>query len=199
MVYGKHQIWRDKLGIGAGWQDVPSHYNFKKELRRLRRSHPRIPYTLQIEGATYWGNYEREFIAYSLGILDDVQMRIEYAEDMLELFWKEQFYKTPFSFEEALENYSLLRDYLFETFQVCDDWDQLSFYNIDWNIRDREILNIQLFKPLPTEWEEIIITRMQNFFLKRPYKYLDTDAKLVSIKLLNSKSEVIKEYPIHIS
>ena len=31
MVYPKHQIWRDKLGIGAGWQD-PVHYpGFPKE------------------------------------------------------------------------------------------------------------------------------------------------------------------------
>ena len=198
MLYSKHKIWRDTFGIGASWQDIPKRYNFDKELRRLRRSHPRIPYTLEIECSNYWGNHEREFIAYSLGILDDVQMEIHYADNMLGLFWREEFYSDPLSFKEALENYELLRDYLFETFKPCDDWEQLSFYDIDWksyhSTPSRSLLKIQLVKPLNEEWENRIIPRMKNFFSKRPYKYLLSDSKLIGIKLLDSKGTVIKEY-----
>lgn len=197
MVYKYHQIWRDKLGIGAGWQDIPSEYNFKTHLKNLRRSHPIIPYTLEIECNSYWGNFEREFIAYSMGILDDVQMDINHSEEERAMFWKEVFDKdTPIEFDEALESYELLRDYLFETFQVCDDWEQLTFYQIDWDIMHRQkrnVLKIQLAKPLNEYWESIIIPRMKDFFTKKPYEYMDKDAELTYI-ILCDRSGVVKEY-----
>lgn len=198
MVYKHHQIWRDKLGIGAGWQDVPSSYHFTNHLKNLRRSHPRIPYTLEIECSSYWGQFEREFIAYSMGILDDVQMDVNHSEEERTMFWKEVFGKdTPIEFDEALESYELLRDYLFETFQVCDDWEQLTFYQIDWDTMHREkrnVLKIQFAKPLSEYWESIIIPRMKDFFAKKPYEYMDKDAELISITLCDSKGNVVKEY-----
>ena len=197
MVYKPHQIWRDKLGIGAGWQDVPSEYHFKNHLKNLRRSHPIIPYTLEIECNSYWGNFEREFVAYSMGILDDVQMDINHSEEERTMFWKEVFGKdTPIEFDEALESYELLRDYLFETFQVCDDWEQLTFYQIDWDVMHREnrnVLKIQLAKPLSEYWESIIIHRMKDFFNKKPYEYMDKDAELTYIILCDGRG-VLKEY-----
>lgn len=197
MLYNKHKIWRDTFGIGTSWQDIPREYNFTEHLRRLRRSHPRIPYTLQIEVTTYWGNFEREFLGYCIGILDDVQMSINHSYEERVLFWKQEFNKDPIKFEDALENYELLRDYLFETFNACDDWEQLTFYNIDWDKlhkENRNVLNVQLCKPLSDDWEKLIIPRMHKFFIDRPYEYLNKDAQLVGIKLLNSKKEVIKEY-----
>jgi hypothetical protein len=197
MVYKHHQIWRDKLGIGAGWQDVPSKYHFKNHLKNLRRSHPIIPYTLEIECNSYWGNFEREFIAYSMGILDDVQMDINHSKEELTMFWDEVFGITPPDFAEALEAYELLRDYLFETFQDVDDWEQLTFYQIDWNIMHKNgsnVLKIQLAKPLNYYWEHIIIHRMKDFFIERPYVYMDKDAELISITLCDSKGNVVKEY-----
>lgn len=197
MVYKHHQIWRDKLGIGAGWQDIPSEYHFKQHLENLRRSHPIIPYTLEIECNSYWGNFEREFIAYSMGILDDVQMDINYSEEELEMFWQDVFGRPHISFEYALEHYVLLQDYLFETFQDVDDWEQLTFYQIDWDIMHRNgsnVLKIQLAKPLDYYWESIIIPRMKDFFIERPYVYMDKDAELISIALCDSKGNVVKEY-----
>lgn len=196
MVYKHHQIWRDELGIGAGWQDVPDEYNFENHLKNLRRSHPTIPYTLEIECNSYWGNFEREFIAYSMGILDDVQMYIHSAEKELTMFWDDVFGITPPDFEEALEVYELLRDYLFETFQAVDDWDQLTFYKIDWE-RCRtgsNVLKIQLAKPLSYYWESIIIPRMKDFFNKKPYEHMNKDAKLISITLCDRVGNVVKEY-----
>lgn len=198
MVYKHHQIWRDKLGIGAGWQDIPSEYHFKNHLKNLRRSHPIIPYTLEIECNSYWGNFEREFIGYSMGILDDVQMRIDHSEEERTMFWKEVFNKEePITFKEALESYELLKDYLFETFQDCDDWEQLTFYQIDWDImhkQKRNVLKIQLAQPLSEYWESIIIPRMKDFFAKKPYEYMDKDAELIDIRLCDSKGNVVKEY-----
>ena len=196
MVYKYHQIWRDKLGIGAGWQDVPSEYDFKKHLKNLRRSHPQIPYTLEIECNKYWGNFEREFIAYSMGILDDVQMDIRHSEEELKMFWNEVFGQEAPDFEEALNSYELLKNYLFETFQACDDWEQLSFYQIDWDAyhRDkRHVLKFQLAKPLSEYWENIIIPRMKAFFDKKIYEYMEEGTELVSI-LLFDKTGVVKEY-----
>lgn len=197
MVYKYHQIWRDKLGIGAGWQDVPSSYHFKNHLKNLRRSHPIIPYTLEIECNSYWGNFEREFIAYSMGILDDVQMDINHSKEELEMFWQDVFGRPRISFEYALEHYALLQDYLFETFQDVDDWEQLTFYQIDWDIMHRNgsnVLKIQLAKSLDYYWESIIIPRMKDFFIERPYVYMDKDAELISIALCDSKGNVVKEY-----
>ena len=197
MVYKTHQIWRDKLGIGAGWQDIPTEYHFSNHLENLRGSHPIIPYTLEIECNSYWGNFEREFIAYSMGILDDVQMNINYSEEELTMFWDEVFGITPPDFAEALEIYELLRDYLFETFQEVDDWDQLTFYQIDWSImhkENRNVLKIQLVKPLSEYWENIIIPRMKNFFIERPYEYMHEDTELIDIRLCNHKGNVMKEY-----
>lgn len=196
MVYKHHQIWRDKLGVGAGWQDIPPEYHFKKHLKNLRRSHPIIPYTLEVECNSYWGNFEREFIAYSMGILDDVQMDINHSEEELEMFWQDVFGRSHISFEYALEHYVLLQDYLFETFQAVDDWDQLTFYRIDWDImhkQNRNVLKIQLAKPLSEYWENIIIPRMKDFFSKKPYEYMDKDAELEYI-CLRDKSGVTKEY-----
>ena len=194
MVYKYHQVWRDTLGVGAGWQDVPARYNFDKQLKNLRRSKPRIPYTLEIECSEYWGNFEREFIAYSMGILDDVQMGIRHSEEELEMFWQEVFGRSHLDFEYALEHYVLLQDYLFETFQVCDDWEQLTFYSLDWDTRHKEkrdVLKIQLAKPLDEYWEGIIIPRMKAFFAEHIY---EDKAKLISIKLLDEQGNILKNY-----
>lgn len=198
MVYKHHQIWRDRLGLDSSvWDDNDLAPDLKKKLKNMRRSHPRIPYTLEIECNSYWGNFEREFIGYSMGILDDVQMYIDHSEEERTMFWKEVFNKEePITFKEATESYELFRDYLFETFQVCDDWEQLTFYQIDWDVMHREkrnVLKIQLAKPLSEYWESIIIPRMKDFFTKKPYEYMNKDAELTYIVLCDN-SGVLKEY-----
>lgn len=198
MVYKHHQFVREvsETGDSSVWPDDVDPI-IKSRLKNLRRSHPRIPYTLEIESSTYWGNYEREFIAYSMGILDDVQMRIKHSKEELEMFWAEVFGKKPPKFAEALEEYELLRDYLFETFQDVDDWYQLTFYQIDWDILHRDVRNIiriQLAKPLSKEWEEIIIPRMKAFFEKKIYKWMTESTELIGIRLVDSKGNCIKRY-----
>ena len=197
MVYKSHKIWRDVLGVGAGLQCIPEKYNFDKHLKNLRRSHPRIPYTIEVECNSYWGNFEREFIAYSMGILDDVQMSINHSEEELEMFWREVFNSTPMKFKAALDDYELLRDYLLETFQDVDDWYQLTFYQIDWKVYRREkrsVLRIQLAKPLDEYWEGIIIPRMKDFFTKKIYEWMPEGTELIDIRLLDRKGNVVKEY-----
>ena len=86
---------------------------------------------------------------------------------------------------------------MLETFQEVDDWEQLTFYNIDWDIMHKNgsnVLKVQLTKPLSKEWEDIIIPRMKTFFDKKIYEYLKEDDKLISITLCDRKGEVVKEY-----
>lgn len=197
MVYKNHQFVRDVLKKDSSvWPDDidPA---IAGRIKNLRRSHPRIPYVLEVECNAYWGNFEREFVAYSMGILDDVQMRIKHSEKELIMFWNEVFNYRPLTFEEAFRNYELLKDYLFETFQDVDDWSQLTFYQIDWDAmhkEKRDILRIQLAKPLDKYWEGIIIPRMKAFFEKKIYKWMKEGTELISIRIVDSKGRCIKEY-----
>lgn len=192
MVYKEHEAWRDGVGLDSGIFDLCDVSEDQAELvYKMRDDQPVIPYTLEVECSEYWGSFEREFIAYSIGILDDVQMSIRHSEEYLEMFWQEVFGRSHLGFEYALEHYVLLQDYLFETFQECDDWEQLTFYSIDWNVRDRELLKIQLAKPLDEYWEGIIIPRMKAFFEKHIY---EDKAKLISIKLLDQNGNTVNEF-----
>ena len=195
MVYKPHEAWRDEVGLDSGIFDT---YELNDDLQELiesmREDQPEIPYILEVECDSYWGSFEREFIAYSMGILDDVQMNIRYSEEELEMFWQEVFGHSHLDFEYALEHYVLLQDYLFETFQECDDWEQLTFYQIDWDImhkEKRDVLKIQLAKPLDEYWEGIIIPRMKAFFTEHIY---EDKAKLISIKLLDGQGNIVKNY-----
>ena len=198
MVYKPHERWRDEVGLDSSIFDTSELSEDLVELiEQMRDDQPEIPYTLEICCNSYWGSFEREFLAYSIGILDDVQMNIRHSEEQLKMFWNEVFNKEAPDFEEALESYELLKDYLLETFQECDDWEQLTFYQIDWEVMHREkrdVLKLQLAKPLSKEWEEIIIPRMKKFFNVRPYEYMKEDTELIYICLCDRKGEVVKEY-----
>ena len=195
MVYKPHEAWRDEIGLDSGIFDIYELSDDQRELiESIRDDQPEIPYTLEIECDSYWGSFEREFVAYSLGILDDVQMGIRHSEEELEMFWQEVFGRPHLDFEYALAHYVLLQDYLFETFQECDDWEQLTFYSIAWDIMHKEkrhVLKIQLAKPFDEYWEGIIIPRMKAFFAEHIY---EDKAKLISIKLLDEQGNIIKNY-----
>lgn len=197
MIYRNHGVVRGDREDSSVWPEDEASPEFKKVFNKLRKSHPVIPYTIEVECNSCWGGFEREFIAYSLGILDDVQMRIRHSEEQLSMFWEEVFNKEPIKFDEALESYELLRDYLLETFHDVDDWYQLTFYNIDWNAYHREkryILKIQLAKPLSNYWENLIISRMKKFFIDKPYEYINKDVELTDIRLCDRKGNIVKEY-----
>lgn len=198
MVYKYHQKWRDLRGQDSDVWDV---YDLPEEEKKLvynmRKSKPIIPYTLEVECTSYWGNFEREFLGYAMGILDDCQMRLDHSDKERAMFWKEVFDKEAIDFKEASESYELYRDYLLETYQECDDWEQLTFYSIDWDIYHKNgsnVLKIQLAKPLSRELEEIIIPRMKAFFDKKIYEYMKADDELISITLCDRKGYVVKEY-----
>ena len=197
MVYKYHQKWRDITGSNSSvWDLCDLTPECKKIVKNMRKSKPVIPYTLEIECTSYWGNFEREFLGYAIGILDDVQMHINHSKAERAMFWKDVFNKKSISFEEALESYELYKDYLLETFQECDDWEQLTFYHIDWDIMHKNgsnVLKIQLAKPLSQKWEEIIIPRMKKFFDKKIYEHMDKDTELEYICLCDRKG-VVKEY-----
>ena len=195
MIYKEHAVWRDAVGLDSGVFDTYDMSDDQKELiESMRDDQPVIPYTLEVECDSYWGSFEREFVAYSMGILDDVQMNIRHSEEELEMFWQDVFGRSHIDFEYALEHYVLLQDYLFETFQECDDWEQLTFYSIDWDTmhkEKRDVLKIQLAKPLDEYWEGIKIPRMKAFFAEHIY---EDKAKLISIKLLDGQGNILKNY-----
>ena len=198
MVYKYHQKWRDMHPVDSSVYDT---YDLtpeeKKQVFNMRKGKPIIPYTLEIECSSYWGSFEREFLGYAIGILDDVQMYIDHSDGERALFWKEVYGREAISFEEAKESYKLYKDYLLETFMECDDWEQLSFYYIDFDIYHKNgsnVLKIQLAKPLSRELEELIIPRMKAFFDKKIYEYLREDDVLTGIVLCDRKGYVVKEY-----
>lgn len=220
MVYEAHKSWREYFDYDCAPQDIPD--EFKKEFKALRKRKVTIPYTIEVECNSYWGNFEREFIAYSMGVLDEVQMHIDHSDYERMLFWHDIFptlieekfsgiapglkdYLLP-DMEWCEENYELLKEFLLETVQECDDWYQLTFYGIDWEALrghslygigeqfKKNILYIQLAKPLTPYWENIIIPRMKLFFQQRIYKWMDKDAKLISIKMYDKDHNLVKEY-----
>lgn len=198
MVYKHHQKWRDIRGRDSVvWDvcDLPEEE--KKLVYNMRNSKPIVPYTLEVECTSCWGTFEREFLGYAMGILDDCQMRLDYSHEERAMFWKEVFDRKAINYEEASEYYELYKDYLLETYQECDDWEQLTFYTINWDIYHKNgsnVLMIQLAKPLSRYWEEIIIPRMKAFFDKKVYEYIMEDDKLISITLCDRKGYVVKEY-----
>lgn len=162
----------------------------------------RIPqepnYILRIRTDSYAGNFERELIAYSFGILDEIQMEIEFAPEYLEDFHASE----NMTYDDC---YALLEDYLFERYQSVDDWEQMTFYGYykDTDKYDFDSAAVYIYKLLPSHWEERIIRRIKKFFdggykkvyLER-YKEFKTKTdfpKLISIELFE-KGNLIKTY-----
>lgn len=153
------------------------------------------PYLLVLKSTDWTGNFERELIGYSMGILDDIQMDIDFAEEEREQFWKDMmeqgrigtlfpFNKVP-GYYEASEEYPLMAEYLDETYQEVDDWEQSTFYNVG-GVGEYSELVIQLIKPLSEEYEKVIIERMIQYCK-------DNNLNLASLELLNGK-KVVKKY-----
>ncbi len=150
-------------------------------------------YELIIKTNRYTGNFERELISYALGILDNVQMEMGdfHGEHEMNLFWKEEFNSGR---KDYYDDYELKDEYLMETYQDVDDWEQMTFYHITDDINS---LAIQLVKPLNDYWEEIVIRRIKKFFEERPCRYSNTlpkDAELMDLYLIDSNENRIKDY-----
>jgi hypothetical protein len=149
-------------------------------------------YELIIKTNKYTGNFERELISYSLGTLDNVQMELGdfHGDYEMDLFWEEEFNTTR---KDYYDDYELKDEYLFETYQDVDDWEQMTFYHIV----DGNSLAVQLIKPLNEYWEEIVVRRIKKFFDVHPCKYtwtLPEDGILIELYLIDKNGNVIKKY-----
>ena len=181
-----------------------------------------IPYRLCIQTDDYTGNFERELVGYSTGILDEVTESLISKFDPDD-YCKHWFYQDVMCMNEK-SYYSrikggespLLRDYLCETYQEVDDWEQSTFYYINPYFDDKNSvmpdgsikcnsLYLQLVKPLPPIWEEIIIGRIVKFFKderirKEEFsclKYAEWDKRhLVNITLIDDENNVVKQYDL---
>lgn len=149
-------------------------------------------YELIIETNSYTGNFERELIGYALGMLDAFQMEmVTHGGYEMKLFWKEVFNSETKGY---YDDYELKDEYLMETYQDVDDWEQVTFYHM---VGDCNSLAIQLVKPLNEYCERIVIERIEKFFAVRPCRddyTLPSNAKLESIYLIDSEGNRIKEY-----
>ena len=151
-------------------------------------------YELIIKTNKYTGNFERELISYSLGILDHIQMDLGnfHGDYEMNLFWEEEFNSERIA--SYYDDYELKDEYLMETYQEVDDWEQMTFYHMDGDLNS---LAIQLVKPLSHYWEEIVIRRIKKFFEIKPCEYkwtLPDDAELLDLYLIDSNRNRIKNY-----
>ena len=150
-------------------------------------------YELIIKTNSYTGNFDRELISYAFGTLDNVQMEMgSFSGDYeMDLFWDEEFGTER---KEYYEDYELKDDFLMETYQDVDDWDQMTFYHM---VGDCNTLAVQLVQPLNEYWEPIIIRRIKEFFDTNPCRYegtLPADAKLLDLYLVDSDEKIVKRY-----
>ena len=150
-------------------------------------------YEMVIKTNSYTGNFERELVSHCFGILDNVQMEMGdfHGDYEMDQFWDEEFESSRPGY---YDDYDLKDEYLMETFQDVDDWEQMTFYHM---MDDSNSLAIQLFKPLDEYWEEIVIRRIKKFFNIHPCRYewtLPKDAELIDLYLIDSSGKIIKNY-----
>lgn len=150
-------------------------------------------YELIIKTNSYTGNFERELVSYSLGTLDNVQMELGdfHGDYEMDLFWEEEFNSER---RDYYDDYELKDEYLMETYQDVDDWEQMTFYHMTDNCNS---LAIQLQKPLNEYWEEIVVRRIKKFFDVHPCRYdwtLPKNGELLDLYLVDSNGDRIKSY-----
>lgn len=150
-------------------------------------------YELIIKTNSYTGNFERELISYSLGTLDSVQMEFSdfHGDYEMDLFWEEEFNSER---RDYYDDYELKDEYLMETYQDVDDWEQMTFYHMTDGCNS---LAVQLVKPLNEYWEEIVIRRIKKFFDVHPCRYdwtLPKNGELLDLYLVDSNGNRIKSY-----
>jgi hypothetical protein len=120
---------------------------------------PKEPkYKLIISTDSYTGNFERELVGYTLGILDSVQMEIDHSRDYREAFRRQEGL-------ESSDSRDFHDEYLFERYQEVDDWEQYTFYEIGCYTNNQCNDVAIFFKDIPEPaWEERIIRRIKLFF-----------------------------------
>ena len=113
--------------------------------------------------------------------------------------------------KEYEEDINRLYDtYLCYTYQTVDDWEQDTFYNIDFYKDDLcNSIIIQLTQPLNEKFETLVTNRIKEFFENDIYNVISDydwvcsfgekrndkkDYKLLDLELVDEKDNVIKKY-----
>lgn len=218
----------------------------------------KAPYKLIIRTNSYTGNFDRELVAYSIGILDEIQE--DYADSYKKAFWTryggngcnslEEYnkFEEEYKIKELNRLYSDAEDFLKEleekdpeakarreerkkarekkeyeedinrlydtylcyTYQTVDDWEQDTFYNIDFYKDDScNSIIIQLTQPLNEKFETLVTNRIKEFFENDIYNVISDydwvcsfgekrngkeDYKLLDLELVDENDNVIKKY-----
>lgn len=216
-------MFKDKItASGQYWGSSDLTSEEELERRELYKQKPN--FLLKIKTDDYAGNYERELIAYSLGILSGSCMY--YYEDG-DLFYRESFdkYFKKYWKKEGCRNYTeyvqhiklLLMKYpiapatdkytdfyenmLHPTWQVVDDWEEETFYNIHHADSGRTIvIQIRDENFSRTEVGQRLLKRIRKFFKKgyacKIAKSYKKPPKLLSLALFDINEQLVEEFPV---
>ena len=166
-------------------------WDYEEEFE-IYRDFTDIPYRLVIKCDKWVGNFERELIGYAFGILDGVQMDIDYALDERKLFWKEVFHYQDGKTIEFADEYELLDKYLFETFQTVADWEQITFYNVIGINKNESAIIVQFSEVPPLTWTSLIASRIKDFFVRFETSTAK-GSKLLACYFEDSKKRIVKD------
>lgn len=125
---------------------------------------------LVIKTNSYAGNFERELIGYTFGVLEAVQMEIDYAENERDAFWQEVMGKA--SREKYVDSSFPLWQFLDDSCVSEHDGEYYStFYAIaeghngeNYYSDSNKNIHLYLLKEFDAIWLPIIISRIKKFF-----------------------------------
>lgn len=174
-------FWDSVVGTG-----VECYENYV-QIEKKRNKEKREPFSPMAKNLYIRkGLSEEEAIKKAMEVEEKVQKRM-YDENILRLY----------------------EDYLCFTKQEVDDWEEVTFYNIDcYKSNECTSIYVQLNKPLNEYFEKIIIPRIIRFFecdiynRIKDYIYLCTNNvrnlekpfKLKDLVLIDENGNVIKDY-----
>lgn len=239
-------MFKDKITASGqfwGFSDLTS----EEELERRELYKQKPNFLLKIKTDDYAGSYERELMAYSLGILSGSCMYYyedgdlffresfdkyfkkywkregcrNYAEYMLKypVIYQKEFMKTfktlcgdsDMGCEEYLQKHPVVpatdkytdfyENMLHPTWQVVDDWEEETFYNIHHADSGRTIvIQIRDENFSRTEVGQRLLKRIRKFFKKgyacKIAKSYKKPPKLLSLALFDINEQLVEEFPV---
>lgn len=209
-------MFKDKVKEDGRYWEFGSDLTPEEKLER-RALYQKPDYLLKIKTDDYAGNYERELVAYALGILS-VSCMYDYLngdpfyqeifKKYFKKYWKKEGCR---DYEEYLQKHPdaastdkythFYKNMLHPTWQCVDDWEEETFYNIYHKDGGRTIIiQIRDAEFAGTEVGKRLLKRIRKFFKKgyacRIAKSYKNPPKLLSLALFDTNEQLVKEFPV---